>query len=59
MSGVELLKVWKSSMSSSNPASLAIAKKCSTPLVEPPVVAIERMALSRAGRVMICEGVRF
>ena len=35
-----------------------MARKCSTPFVEPPVVAMERMALSRAERVMICEGVR-
>src|SRR6266850_665020 len=45
-----------SSMSSGNPNSWAIASRCSTPLVEPPVAATEAMALSIAGRVTKADG---
>ena len=38
------------------PSSFAIATRCSTPFVEPPVAAIEAAAFSSAAFVMICEG---
>jgi hypothetical protein len=46
----------KSSMSSSTPASRAIASRCSTPLVEPPLVAMAAIAFSRPSRVMMSLG---
>ena len=47
----------KSSMESGIPASLAMASKCNTELVEPPVAATPAMAFSIAALVMIFEGV--
>src|SRR3954454_13962493 len=46
----------KSSMSRSTPASRAIASRCSTPLVEPPLVAIAAIAFSSPSRVMMSLG---
>ena len=43
----------KSSRSSGMPSSCAMARRCRTPLVEPPVAATDAMALSIAARVMI------
>ncbi len=48
----------KSSMSRATPASWAMANRCSTALVDPPVAATEAMAFSSACRVTICRGVR-
>ena len=47
----------KSSSSSSTPASLAIASRCSTALVEPPSAVVTAMAFSNASLVMISRGV--
>ena len=46
----------KSSMLSSTPASRATASRCSTPLVEPPLVAIAAIEFSSASRVMMSRG---
>ena len=46
----------KSSMSSSTPASRAIASRCRTPLVEPPLVATAAIAFSSPSRVMMSLG---
>ena len=48
----------KSSSSYGIPSSRAIASRCRTPFVEPPVAAIEAAALSSASRVMIWLGRR-
>ncbi len=48
----------KSSMESGMPISLAMARKCSTALVDPPEAATEAMAFSMAARVMILLGRR-
>ncbi len=53
MSGVLVLTRSKSSMSSATPASLAIASRCRTALVEPPVAATEAIAFSIDSLVMI------
>ena len=50
--------VWKSSMVSSTPASCAIASRCSTALVDPPVAATDAMAFSNALRVAMSRGRR-
>ena len=47
----------KSSRSSSTPASLAMASRCSTALVEPPSAEVTAMAFSNASLVMIWRGV--
>jgi hypothetical protein len=47
----------KSSRSSSTPASLAMASRCSTALVEPPSAEVTAMAFSNAFLVMIMRGV--
>ena len=46
----------KSSRARGTPISRAMASRCRTPLVEPPVAAMEKMAFSRAPRVMIRSG---
>ena len=46
----------KSSIENGMSSSRAIASRCSTPLVEPPVAATEAAAFSSASRVTICEG---
>ncbi len=56
MTGVASAIRSKSSSSSGMSSSRAIAIRCSTPLVEPPVAAIAAIAFSRASRVMICDG---
>ena len=38
------------------PSSFAIASRCSTPFVEPPVAATDAIAFSIASRVITCEG---
>ena len=48
----------KSSSVKSMPSSRAIAIRCSTPFVEPPVAATQAAAFSSAGRVISCEGRR-
>ena len=48
--------VSKSSIVSSIPASAAIASRCRTPLVDPPVAAIAGIAFSNASRVSTCDG---
>ncbi len=58
MSGVRRLIASKSSRSSATPASRAIASRCSTALVDPPVAATPAMAFSSAARVRIVRGVR-
>ena len=55
-SGVRSLTVWKSSISSGTPASRAIASRCSTALVEPPVAATPAIAFSNAARVRMSCG---
>ena len=47
----------KSSSSSSTPASLAMASRCSTALVEPPSAEVTAIAFSNASLVMIIRGV--
>ncbi len=47
----------KSSNSSATPASLAIASRCSTALVEPPRALVTAIAFSNAALVMIWRGV--
>ena len=54
--GVRAAIVSKSSIDSSMPASAAIASRCSTPFVEPPVAAIAAIAFSNASRVSTCDG---
>ena len=56
MSGVSSLMRSKSSIPSSTPASRAIASRCSTTFVEPPVAAAQAMPFSRAGRVSRSRG---
>ena len=55
-SGVRALIRSKSSMSSSTPTSCAMASRCSTALVDPPLAATPAMAFSIASRVMIWLG---
>ena len=57
MIGVRALMRSKSSMESGMFASLAMASRCRTALVEPPVAATPAMAFSMAVLVMICDGV--
>jgi hypothetical protein len=47
----------KSSRSRATPASWAMARRCSTALVEPPTADVNAMAFSNAGLVMIMRGV--
>jgi hypothetical protein len=49
----------KSSSSSGTPSSRAIARRWSTPFVDPPVATIDAAAFSSASRVMICDGRTF
>ena len=56
MTGVRLLTASKSSIASGTPASRAMASRCSTALVEPPVAATPAMALSNALRVTMSRG---
>ena len=56
--GVAPLMRSKSSMVMSTPASRAMASRCSTALVEPPVAATDAMPFSSAARVMIWRGRR-
>ena len=58
-SGVRELMRSKSSISSAIPASCAIASRCSTALVEPPVIATDAIAFSIAFLVMIWLGRKF
>ena len=46
----------KSSISSGTPAAFAIASRCSTALVEPPIAIATAMAFSKASRVRIWRG---
>ena len=48
----------KSSSPNSMPSSRAIAIRCRTPFVEPPVAATQAAAFSSASRVISCEGRR-
>ena len=57
MCGTRAAMRLKSSRCSSTPASLAIASRCSTALVEPPTADVRAMAFSNAGLVMIMRGV--
>ena len=54
--GVLSLILWKSSIVKSISAALAMAKKCSTALVEPPRMAINRKAFSKDFLVTISRG---
>ena len=54
--GVRAEIVSKSSIESSMPTSAAIASRCSTPLVDPPVAAMAAIAFSKASRVRTVEG---
>ena len=56
MSGVRSAIAPNSSMSSGMPYSWAMASRCRTPLVEPPVAATLAMPFSSAWRVTIEEG---
>jgi hypothetical protein len=51
--GVRSAMVPKSSMSSGIPNSWAIARRCRTPFVEPPVAATDAIPLSIAARLTI------
>ena len=55
-SGTRALMRSKSSSASSRPASCAIAIRCSTALVDPPVVATDAIAFSSDCRVMMSRG---
>ncbi len=55
-SGVRSEIASNSSISSGTPISRATASRCSTPLVEPPLVATAAIAFSSAGLVMISLG---
>ncbi len=55
-SGVRRLMRSMSSMFRSTPTVRAIASRCSTALVEPPLAATAAIALSNARRVRICDG---
>ena len=54
--GVRAATASKSSSVYGIPSSRAIASRCSTPFVEPPLAATDAAALSSASRVMICDG---
>ena len=54
--GVRSAMAPKSSMSRSIPNSWAIASRCRTPFVEPPVAATDAMPFSSADRVTIDDG---
>ena len=56
--GVRAATRSKSSSVNSMPSSRAIAIRCSTPFVEPPVAATQAAAFSSASRVISCEGRR-
>ena len=56
--GVRAATRSKSSSVKSMPSSRAIAIRCSTPFVEPPVAATQAAAFSSAERVISCEGRR-
>ena len=56
MIGVRSAIASKSSSLRPMPSSAAMASRCSTALVEPPLAATPAMALSMASRVMICDG---
>ena len=56
--GVRAATRSKSSSPNSMPSSRAIASRCSTPFVEPPVAATQAAAFSSASRVISCEGRR-
>ena len=56
INGVRSLTVSKSSIVSGTPASRAIARRCRTALVEPPVAATQAMAFSNALRVRMSLG---
>ena len=58
MYGVDLKISATSNRSNSMPHSLAIAGRCSAPLVEPPVAATTRAAFSNAARVQMSRGRR-
>ena len=55
-SGVRSLTVWKSSISSCTPASRAIASRCNTAFVDPPLAATDAIAFSKASRVRMSRG---
>src|SRR5450759_431318 len=57
-SGVRAEIASKSSRTSGTPASRAIARRCRTAFVEPPVAAQDVIAFSKAARVRIFAGVR-
>ena len=57
MMGVRSLMASKSSMARGAPTSRAMASRCSTALVEPPVAATQAMAFSKASRVSTSAGV--
>mmetsp|Transcript_100366 Transcript_100366/g.323943 ORF Transcript_100366/g.323943 Transcript_100366/m.323943 type:complete len:218 (+) Transcript_100366:671-1324(+) len=58
MSAVFAPKCWKSSITSSMPAVAAIARRCSTALVEPPSAFTTTMALSKDFLVRMSSGFR-
>mmetsp|Transcript_15904 Transcript_15904/g.41237 ORF Transcript_15904/g.41237 Transcript_15904/m.41237 type:complete len:264 (+) Transcript_15904:302-1093(+) len=58
MKGTRLETFWKSSMLSGTLQALAIASRCSTALVEPPVAMMSTIAFSNAARVMMSRGLR-
>ena len=58
MNGVRFEIASKSSIDSGMPISRAMAIRCSTALVDPPLAATLAMVFSSDLRVMICEGRR-
>ena len=56
MCGTRAATLLKSSRASSTRASVAMASRCSTALVEPPSAITTAMAFSNASLVMICRG---
>ena len=58
MYGVDLNASATSNRSNSIPASFAIAGRCSAALVDPPVAATTRAALTKAARVQMSRGRR-
>ena len=56
--GVRAATASKSSSVYGMSSSRAIASRCRTPFVEPPLAAIDAAALSSASRVMMCDGRR-
>lgn len=56
MNGTLSDTLWKSSRVKSRPHDFAMAIRCNTALVEPPVAMMRTMAFSKAARVIISRG---